>query len=224
MNCILRLTILGLLLGFCGLESHQAMAQHRFRASIGRAEVGGSFVNTSELNQVLENEGFAPVDGTILAFGLSTSRFAGHLVYGGKLYNYMIAKSGQVFQSANMHYHYLIPYIGPVLYKDETEWLVYATFGAGLGVSNLKARPVGSQFPENHNTTGLLFDAALNISHKFNEIPDVNKGFEVGMSIGYLYSRDDSFRMVSFGSPENGTLVSPAGPYFRLTLGMMSWD
>lgn len=199
-------------------------AQHKFRASLGRAEVGASFIDLSALNQVLGNEGYAPLNQGIFAFGFSATRFHGHLVYGAKLYNYMIARSQFDFQLASMNYHYLVPYIGPVFYKDETDLMVYGTVGAGLGIANLKARAIGDQFHTNYNTNGLLVDAALHVSNKFSEVAEKNTGFEIGASLGYQYSPPNAFLIDNFGDTETGIPVSPAGFYFRLTLGMLTWQ
>lgn len=199
-------------------------AQHKFRASLGRAEAGATFMDLSPLNQVLETEGYAPLRQQIFAFGFSASKFRGHLVYGAKLYNYMIAKSEFDFQLASMNYHYLLPYIGPVFYKDETDLMVYGTVGAGLGIANLKARAIGDQFHTNYNTSGLMLDAALHVSHKMSEVTEKNTGFELGASLGYQYSPPGSFLIDNFGDTETGIPVAPTGVYFRLTLGMLTWQ
>lgn len=195
----------------------------KFRASLGRAELGANLIDLAPLNQVLQNEGYAPLNSPVFSFGFSANRFSGNFVYGAKLYNYMIARSQFDFQLASMNYHYFIPYAGPVFYKDETDFMVYGTVGAGLGIANLKARAIGEQFHTNYNTNGLLLDAALHVSNKFSEVEDKNVGFEIGASVGYQYAPPQAFLVENFANTETGIPVSPAGLYFRITLGMLSW-
>lgn len=194
-----------------------------FKASLGRAELGANLVDLGPLNQVLQQEGYAPLRSPVFSFGFSANRFHGNFIYGAKLYNYMIAKSQFDFQLASMNYHYLIPYVGPIFYKDETDLLVYGTVGAGFGVANLKARAIGEQFHRNYNSNGLLLDAALHLSNKFSEVEDRNVGFELGASVGYQYAPASAFLLESFANTETGIPVAPAGIYFRLTLGMLTW-
>ncbi len=222
MRPFIRFSSLLLLGGLILILPNLAQGQ-RFRANIVKAELGASFLDLGTLNQTLETEGYAPLNSAVFAFGFSATQFRGHLVYGAKLYNYMIAKANQNFQMASVGYHYGIPYVGAVLYRDEQDFQVYLTAGAGGGFANLKARPVGSQFHNNYRDFGLLLDGAIHVSTMFGEIPDENKGFELGASIGYLHSPEGAFLIDDFVPTEAGLPVSPAGLYFRVSLGMMSW-
>lgn len=213
-----------LLLGMFLLVAPQATAQKKFRASIGRAELGVSFLNLEQLNLALEADDYLPLRSNVFSMGFSANRFMGNFVYGGKLYNYMIAKAQQDYQLASMNFHYLIPYIGPVFYKDGTDLMVYGTVGAGLGIANLKARTLGQQLHTNYNDSGMILDAALHVSRKFSEVEGETNGFEMGFSLGYMYTRDGAFLLQDFGNTETGIPVSPAGIYFRLTLGMITWQ
>ncbi len=219
MNSILRVIILAIILG----GALPLSAQFKYRVAMGRAEAGFSFLDLSHLNAVLEDEGYAVLNPSVFAFGLAAHRFHGRFIYGGKLYNYMIAKSQFDFQLASMNYHYLVPYVGALFFKDETEMMVYGTVGGGLGIANLKARDIGEQFHTNHTTSGFLFDAALHLSHKFAEVEGETKGFELGASLGYQFAPESAFVLETFANTETGIPVAPSGLYFRVSLGMMSW-
>ncbi|MDX1906808.1 MAG: hypothetical protein SF053_07210 [Bacteroidia bacterium] len=189
-----------------------------------RAEMGGTWVQLGALNTALEQKQYGDLSSGIFAFGLASSRHAGRWTLGGNLYNYMLTQVASTRQNVRLGYNYLTLRAGYQVYRRDNEALVLISGGMGAGLSGLKLRDTNRQLAEQHRSLGGLGD--LSVSYfAYRDMPDRSgKMLEWGFTAGYMHPLLDSWNMDKLDADNPVIPVSPAGPYFRLSMGMGQWN
>ena len=188
--------------------------------TFGRVELGGTFLNLSELNHALEGRDYLGIPEAYFSMGIGLSRLSKGWILEGDMYNYMIAQSNFNNQLAVLGYHYGQVGIGYTLYRKENEILVYPLIGIGGGLANLKDKPADKQFPKVYRTAGWMGNASLNVRYLSEMQDDKGMLIELGFQIGYLYTGPSSGFNLKRWEPDSVVNINPGGFYFRLSLGM----
>lgn len=182
--------------------------------------VGGNFLNFDRINQNLQANDYAALPNSLLSLGLGLYREKGRFIYGGELYNYMLGESDLANQDASISYHYALIRTGWVAYREENSLLVYPNIGIGGGLGLLKTRPNTEPYPDRFNTSGIMFDAAVNVSQFRQLDPEGDYLLELGLSLGYMSSLDKMWKVSGLNQTDDSLSLNPNGFYFKLILGM----
>lgn len=202
------------------LQAQHGQSTIQYKGGWGRVMVGGNFLNFDQINQNLRANDFASLPTSLLSLGLGLYRQHGRFIYGGELYNYMLGESDLANQDASIAYHYGLIRTGWVVYREENSLLVYPNIGIGAGLGILKTRPNTKPFPDKYNATGVMFDAAINVS-RFKQLdPEGKYLLELGASIGYMRSVDSMWKVSGLNQTDDSLSLNPDGFYFKLILGM----
>lgn len=185
---------------------------------------GVSLAELSALNEQLAQRLYGPVGNNITSIGFSLHRYRHRLVWGMELYNFMTAQSRVNGQSALLQVHYGTLHIGHRLWRNADKQHIYLSGGLGYGGTFTRLRVAQGVDNERFQAGGPLVDVAFHAYHNFILQGRIARISQVGLSIGYLHSVDNAWIMRGLSSSDLGVPVSPQGIYFRLSLGMGSWN
>lgn len=189
-------------------------------ATMGRIDIGASFLNLSELNSALEEQFYIPLNENFFALGLGLDHYKRRWVFGGNLYNYMINESALNGQKASINYHYLQLRAGYVIYRKEHKFHLYPSFSLGAGMASLKRKPLDEFYLDSQWTGGPIVDVALRGSFWLDTPAESGYQIELGITAGYIRSFENVWILHDFYPDNRGIRVGPEGLYLRVSIGM----
>lgn len=192
----------------------------------GRLMVGGSFLNLSGVDDVLTPKGHSPVGNNFLTIGVGYEQFFNRVSFGIDSYNFMVRGdyNYQDYFRPQVNYHYLLAKTGFVLFREEGEFMIYPT--AGIGGGRVGARLVDLEEGKiiREAAFGGLAEFALN-ARKYTLLEgETPYHMEIGLSLGYLMSLGNDWKLVGLTNDSSGMVAGPDGVFFRLTLGISKWQ